>query len=343
MQYIVLYVFLAIVCIIGIQVNKPAFNNMVQIQKNANSLRGLFAIFIIFTHCTLSFQTMPMLIVPLRKVSTFGVGFFFVLSGYGLALSYYSKPNYLNGFIYNKIIKKIVLYAIVCRIVSKLLLVIFMNDSFLMSVGAFLKGINWYIYAMCVLYLIFYLVYKYVKNDKYKLIVLWSLVILITLMILYFSNAFYEIDRSYFISEWAFPFGVTLYCKREKIDNIINDHLIKTSLLMLILLAIVFILAAKVNNYTVADLITHNLMLFPFYYFVMILCKYFTFGNVILKFLNRISFERYLYQFVILIILKNRMETIGLMYFVYVTIFTILLACIINKSRQVILHIMGKK
>ena len=70
--------------------------DIVSIHKNINRLRGIFALFIIFTHCTLPFDNLPVLLLPLRKVSTFGVGFFFVLSGYGLAYSYEYKENYLK-------------------------------------------------------------------------------------------------------------------------------------------------------------------------------------------------------------------------------------------------------
>lgn len=109
MEYIVLYILLASVCLFGVSINNTKLNanNTVDIQKNANSLRGLFALLIIFTHCTLAYQILPPLLIPLRKVSTFGVGFFFVLSGYGLAYSYYNKINYLKGFIINKLLKKL--------------------------------------------------------------------------------------------------------------------------------------------------------------------------------------------------------------------------------------------
>ena len=332
MQYIVLYVFLAIVCLLGLSYNKPALNDVIQIQKNANSLRGVFAIFIIFTHCTLAFQTMPALIVPLRKVSTFGVGFFFVLSGYGLAFSFHTKKDYLKGFIIEKVIKKIAFAAIVCRVISKLLLVLFIKDTFKMPISQFFIGINWYIYAMCILYISFYLVYTLVKNSRYRLSVLWLLVILITIIFLYVSKVFHApgIDRSYFISEWAFPLGVTIYEKREELDKLMNDYPIRLFLFMLVFLAATFVGATKVSEYTILDLVTHNLMLVPFYYFVMLACRYITFGNPILKFLNRISFEIYLYQFAVLIIAKEYIDQINVMYFVYVTVLTILLAYIIR-------------
>lgn len=336
MEYIFLYIFLAIVCFGRASINKVGINNTVEIQKNANKLRGLFALFIVFTHCTLAYETLPVLLIPLRKVSTFGVGFFFVLSGYGLAYSYYTKSDYLKGFIYNKILKKIVVAAIICRIVSKILLVIFLDDTFAMTVSLFLEGINWYIYAMILLYAIFYIVYKYINGDNRKLITLWCIVIIITLMLLYVSNHYVIIDRSYFISEWAFPFGVTIYCKRDKIDFWINNHIWKISIVMLISLAVLFLGASIANEYTIADLVTHNMMLFPFYYFVMLLCRYFKFGNQMLNFLNSISFEIYLYQFAILIILKKNIHSIDVMYFVWVTVITIVLAFMVSLIHKII-------
>ena len=217
-----------------------------------------------------------------------------------------------------------------------------MDGTFKMSVALFLKGINWYIYALSLLYIVFYTVYKYIHEDNHKLIVLWAVVILLTLIVLYVSKNYIVIDRSYFISEWAFPFGVTIYTKRDKIDYLINNHFGKSTFLMFVCLVVFFLGASIANEYTIADLVTHNVMLFPFYYFVMILCKYCKFGNPLLKYLNSISFEIYLYQFIVLMIVKKNIDSIDIMYFAWVTIITILLVCLVSLTRKLIMKVLCK-
>ncbi|SDI72512.1 Peptidoglycan/LPS O-acetylase OafA/YrhL, contains acyltransferase and SGNH-hydrolase domains [Pseudobutyrivibrio sp. 49] len=321
MEYISLYVFLAAVCFWMVTINKPALCGVEKIQKNANSLRGIFAIFIIFTHCTLAFQQLSVFLLPLRKVSTFGVGFFFVLSGYGLALSFEKKENYLNGFIVKKVILKIALAAVICRIISMILSVLILKKSVLTTVSKFFVGINWYIYAMCILYIIFYFVYKYIKNAQLRLICLWVAVISCTLLARQF-----DLSRSYYISEWAFPFGATLYEKKNDIDKTMKEHALAVSFFMIILLGLSFVIAIKAQEGTIVDLISHNIMLLPFYYFIMVMCKYMTFSNSVLNFLNKISFEIYLYQFIILEIGKTYLPSFNIFYFIFTTVFTIILA-----------------
>ncbi|WP_026659669.1 acyltransferase family protein [Butyrivibrio sp. AC2005] len=102
MQYAVLYIIVLLVIIPGVEFKHIGLEGVVPVQKNVNNLRGLFAILIIFTHCTLAYNNLPQLLLPFKKLSTFGVGFFFVLSGYGVAFSYNSKDNYLENIMTKK-------------------------------------------------------------------------------------------------------------------------------------------------------------------------------------------------------------------------------------------------
>ena len=124
MQYIILYIVLLLLCLPGLKIKINGCNNTIAIQKNANALRGIFAIFIIYTHCTLAYDYLPFLLIPLRKVSTFGVGFFFILSGYGLAYSFGAKDNYLRGFLIRKL-PHIAVAAVVSRVISQIFMLLF--------------------------------------------------------------------------------------------------------------------------------------------------------------------------------------------------------------------------
>ena len=74
-----------------------------EVQSNINELRGIAAIIIILSHSTMAFDRTPLLLMPFAKSSTICVGFFFVLSGYGLAWSDSNKKDYLDrAFLYKK-------------------------------------------------------------------------------------------------------------------------------------------------------------------------------------------------------------------------------------------------
>lgn len=97
MPYIFLYLFLAVLCLLNMQFC-PTGADIKKTMNRLHELRFVFAVLIIFSHCTNPFFPMPHILLPLSKISTLGVGYFFISSGFGLACSVASKPNYLRNF-----------------------------------------------------------------------------------------------------------------------------------------------------------------------------------------------------------------------------------------------------
>ncbi|SDI71984.1 Acyltransferase family protein [Pseudobutyrivibrio sp. 49] len=180
MQYLILYAFLAALCFFGVKINDSKSEKVLTIQANANLLRGVFAIFIIYTHCTLAFENLPIVLIPLRKVSTFGVGYFFILSGYGLAYSFGKKENYLKGFLSGKL-TKIAVPALVSCIISLVAEHFFL--SYDLTILKIFTSMNWCIYSLIVLYIVFYLVYKFMPSRFGRVIGMLILTVVITVLI----------------------------------------------------------------------------------------------------------------------------------------------------------------
>ena len=84
-------IFVFLICVYKIQSDKSI--SIEKIQQNMNALRGLFAIVILIGHTTMNFQYLPLLLPPFSKINTLCVGFFFVMSGYGLAYSAHYKEG----------------------------------------------------------------------------------------------------------------------------------------------------------------------------------------------------------------------------------------------------------
>ncbi|SDB66413.1 acyltransferase [Butyrivibrio sp. INlla16] len=341
MQYLVLYLILFILCLVGMKFEKVKDENIIDIQRRVNVLRGVFAIFIIYTHCTLAYDNLPAILVPLRKVSTFGVGFFFALSGYGLAYSCGTKINYISGFLQRKM-PKIIITAVISRVVTELVLWAINGEK--LSLVDLFRYMNWYVYAMIILYILFFVVYRFIEKKTARIIGIWTLVIIFTslaLVLTYMKTP--GIGRSYFISEWAFPFGVTLYECKDEIEQVLKKYKMLIFAVMFILLGVTFVVSLKAKDVSVMDMVSHNCMLIPFYYFVMVICKYFNFNNAALRFLNKISFEIYLYQFMMFDILKKYLKTIDVRYFILSVIFTVIVAWIINSIQTAITKTMLKR
>ncbi len=295
MTYIILYVFLAALCALGISF-APAGMDVKTAMDRLNKLRFVFAILIIFTHCTLPYQQLPVILFPLRKVSTFGVGYFFILSGYGLAYSAAHKAGYLHNFW--KKIGNLLWLTLLSSVISTVL------KGFAFGKTETLRLINWYMPAMIVLYLAFWAAYSLFPKCKNKrMIFLFALVFVIILSVCCFDRFTGQNHRNYYISELAFPCGAFVY---EYADSVAKFLKKKYAVLVIALAEIISGgLALIVPERGVLDLLFHNFMLFPVGLFLIWLMDKIKIDNPVLETMNRYSLFIYLFQFPVLEILKN--------------------------------------
>ena len=295
MAYLVLYILLAALCIPNLRF-APANMDIKTTMDRMNRLRFIFAIFIVFTHCTLPYEYLPHILLPLRKVSTFGVGYFFTLSGYGLAYSAAHKPDYLRGF-WKKIANLVWLTAF-----SSVVSMLIKNIAF--GGGEALRMINWYMPAMIALYLIFYVGYSIFPESKWmRNVFLVGAVLVIMGVICGIDNLTGLNHRNYYISELAFPFGVLLY----EYSDVIAGFMKKKWAVLLIIAAEIVVggAALVVPEKSLPYLLLHNLMLIPVELLMIWVLDKVEINNVILRTMSRYSLFVYLFQFPILEILKR--------------------------------------
>lgn len=327
-MYIITYILLFFLVFYGVK--KTCLKNdniVVEAHKNLNELRGVFAIIIILSHFTIIFDKIPLILIPFSKISTLCVGYFFAMSGYGLAYSYYNKNNYLNNFILKKIIY-LVFVVLISFLFSGITLIVFRK---LCDVNINLALPNWYIYSLMMFYILYYLSYKVFKG-RYKALCLTILTIIITLLALKFN-----LPRTYFISQWSFPLGALIYEYKDKIDWLIKNRL-KNIILVLAVILLISLYSFFVKEYTILDLILHNLLFLPFYFTIILICYFFRFYNNIIKFLKTISFELYIYQFIVMNIVtsfyqKYNLER-GIIYLFYVLALDIIVSVFFNKFNK---------
>lgn len=174
-----LYLLVPLLSLLGMKINKSNDRNSLSIDTTTTA-RGVGMIMIIFSHGVV--ETAITNVTFFYSVSAIlGVSLCFLVSGYGLYFGYENKTKYLDGFISKKIVKLLLPYFV--------LYVIFLiydiingglnfKDVLLEIITLRMNGMMlWYLKIQLLLYLLFFLVYKYIPKEKTKLPLLFILVI----------------------------------------------------------------------------------------------------------------------------------------------------------------------
>ena len=159
-------------------------NNIGEIQNNLNLLRGIVAIFIIIGHCIMSYNSkIPIYLIPLSKLNTIFVGYFWVMSGYGLAWSVENKEKYIT---YKQLIQKILYLCVTAFCVLTFSLVISGIEDIVIKTGVWNSGVNWYLIVQSIFYICFFVTYKYFKDTKKAVVCVSAEILLFTIIALKF-------------------------------------------------------------------------------------------------------------------------------------------------------------
>lgn len=151
MPYIFLYLFLAV-----LSFKYAVLSNRRRYQKDHEPSAWATLCFCSTDHLFplyKPFFPMPHILLPLSKISTLGVGYFFISSGFGLACSVASKPNYLRNF-WKKIVD-LLWITLFSSVVSTLI------RNTMLGEHQIFQLVNWYMPTLTVLYLIFYVSHQH--------------------------------------------------------------------------------------------------------------------------------------------------------------------------------------
>lgn len=276
-------------------------------KNNTKSLKGIFAIFVLMHHLFQYSAIIHDAVIGsiFQSMGYLSVGMFFFLSGYGLFKSYYkSREVYLKSFPTKKILTfyiDILLFTIIY-----ILLDIFISPQSITFIGI-LKSLTfggtiiangWYLQVALLLYICFYFIFKYVKNENYKIIVSFISIILIVLVmyILKMPLIWYE-------GLLAFPFGM-LYAKYDVyVDKRINT---KSNILLFIMSFTAFSCTYIGDHLIKNDLHIVTKLLSILFFIILVICiiRWIPVSTKITVFLGEISLEIYVLQGLFLWILR---------------------------------------
>lgn len=192
--------------------------------KATEPLRGIMALLIIATHVSFKYTQDH----PCWGFTTFGapiVSTFFFLSGYGLVVSYMKKGNrYLCGFPAKSSIKLLIpfLLASAAWITISVGLLGYSLYEELLGFVIFRPPLpySWFIYALWLLYMSYYLVFRFANDGKTIRLVL----MLITTLSITITFRMLDFGVYWYISLFAFNTGTFYGAYHRQINQILEIH-----------------------------------------------------------------------------------------------------------------------
>lgn len=177
---VLVYPLLALLLFIGAKFAKRGefFEDYASL-KTAKCVQGFAAVGVIIHHLGQKFSNFGALPVPLNFFNDMGayfVSIFFFFSGLGLIKSFNEKEGYLKGFLWKRLVTVLLPFYIIN--LTYILVNIF-ADGARYSFGRFMadliglrlvSGDGWYVITAVVLYIVFFLLFRYVKNEKARYI-----------------------------------------------------------------------------------------------------------------------------------------------------------------------------
>lgn len=191
----------------------------------SKGLQGFAALGIILHHTTQSICNVgtpnPFKYQGMISIfNDYGVAFtaiFFFFSGYGLYTSLKEKPDYLKHFFRNRLSTILVPFYVITIIFFIFNLIFGMKptlpEALTYLLGLILLNNNlWYIVEIAVLYIVFYIIFKLIKNKDIALVVMGIFVVLLITMSLLLGHDYKTASGGlWFHGEWWFNTTFTFF------------------------------------------------------------------------------------------------------------------------------------
>lgn len=290
-------------------------------------LKGIMALGIVLYHLAVQYNDNLIVLKPFKYLGFLFVGLFFFISGYGLTVSMLTKKDYFSSS------KKRFLKVIIPFINAIIVYTIYysLQGEILKQNIFFVVKYCWFIYEILALYIVFFITYK--KFSFKKATILNSIIILISLILMYFL----KISATWYKSTFAFLMGIIVAKNRENLVKWFNSKYYIKALALIVLMGICLSLG-KYFNLEVLEIFIYNIAVMLFIMVsLMIIKKLNKFENEFFKYLGKISFEIYLYHGLFIDLFKQIPinKNVGGM---LIIIFSIIVAIIMNKFDKIIIN-----
>lgn len=231
---VLLFVLLACVALYGV---KFSSHHEDYISKPVtDSIKGIFAIIIIYSHGrgylpSLGNLTSPLDIMFYKAIQAIGqlmVVMFLFYSGYGIMESYRKKPGYLSGFAKHRILKTLVIFDFAVILYIALGLLVGRTFSIPEYILAFvgwesLDNSNWFVFDIIALYLLVYLALAARSRWNLSSWVFYIVVFALCGAFIVFVAATKK-ESYWYDTVLAFPAGLVYSEFKEKIERAVSNY-----------------------------------------------------------------------------------------------------------------------
>lgn len=357
----------------------------IHLQKNSNSLeqcfslqvskglQGYFALWIIFHQISVLLvnDARDERFLFFKNLGVLFVGFYFFCSGYGLIVSLEKKEHYLKGFMKKRFLMVLVPFFL-CNYIYMLATLLLgaeykMEDLFAAFFGVLLLNNQmWFAVEIMILYLLFYLTFGLIKNQKTAFVVINILV----LCMMFFSFLLGHDNTSvtggrWFYGEWWYNTTILFLCGmffakyRFKCEAVINRWYVWLLLIGLLGVSIFYCLSSyqleQRGYWTEYEIMSNQMnmqykdkfitwisqvpMVISFVFVVILILIKVRLHNKIIAFLGKISLEMILINKVFTVIFWTLKSSIGIHFFIIAVILaTIISAIALNKIKMLVLE-----
>lgn len=200
------------------------------------AMQGFLSLLIIVHHVYTFLEIRDYDVTVLHWSANIGVyliGFFFFCSGYGLIVSLHTKENYLQGFMVKRVLIVLVPFFI-CNYAYMFVELLLVNRYPMHELIAAFFGIvllnsqMWFAVEIMLLYLVFFVLFKHIKNEKIGIIIMTALIMIVTLLAMMWFKG--EKPTKWFSGEWwynttpLFIIGMIVARHREQIKSFIAKY-----------------------------------------------------------------------------------------------------------------------
>ena len=329
-------------------------NNDVLDKYNSNKIKGLLAILIIMHHLSIYIKDV-ILFKILTIIGIIAVSAFFFYSGYGLMTSYLKKESYIKDFL-NKRIMKIVIPYIIAIMFTGLAYLLTRQLTPRKIFNSLVEGepivrFSWYVLAIIILYVVFYLSAKFLKKKKMINIAVFGGTILYCIVV----NNVLGFNNWWVNSCFAFFIGIFWASYKERYTITLKDKnkIIRYAIILLIILFVIIGFQFFTSEYAAMDIINNtdladdimrqpipvinmNIICIVLLFMLFNILEKVRLNDKVFTFLGNIFFEIYLYHGLVMYLLRNSCYycRIDYIYAILVIGLSIILAKLMNVANN---------
>lgn len=337
---------------------------------DSKGIQGFFALCILVHHVSLRvrfFDHYAGEMTFFEDIGTLLVGFFFLCSGYGLYVSFRNKEHYLDTFIKRRVVTVMVPFFI-CNY-AYMFTTLMLGHQFTTKelVVAFfgLRLLNdhmWFAVEIMIIYLLFYLTFRYVKKDLWRFTLIGSVLLAMCVVSFLLGHDPGEINIAYtwFRGEWWYNTTPLFFAgmligkfRKELVAWVGKYYKVLLPVIGIAFLgfykATMYMLHVKGGYWTetaldsaygnkLCTLAVQVPMVLLFEMLVLLILLKVRFDNPVLRFLGKISLEMILLENVFMLFFSERHIQLNIhMYCAIVIVCTIVIATFINWIKLLIL------